>query len=479
MNATAKWLLCISLFLIFSLLSIGYASLSGNVSLSGQVSTEPPPYKGVYISDVKVLSASGVTENAFQYIHPTNLANAVGVSSQNASVTYEITVHNNTDMSYWYLGTNILASHGDNALIGTNGGIHITTKDNSSASSTLFDTGDWVPAQTYRTFYATYTFGANARGQRELLVNFEFGLHMASVQDGFLKVLNDKVTENGYYYLSGVFDEKNAENGSTILANIGAEQDVFNRLFGGNLTVNFDGEERPVTILVERRNVDGKTASGDTYADGAPTGCEYTLYLSVDDLSAPGGRATVYAVSYSCGADGVWYQIGELYEGTSVRQDYYPSTEHYDGAYDVSTWLATKKDYQVTADITYKVGYEQGTNFDKMNTIDELMSVNDQEFYNKVNNNSGKLLKPVCLILYRYQHNNGRYDEYINEQNHLKPGYSALRQAFDKIKPYCLIANGAQEVKIQNANSLSRAILIQLLEEIQLTYDYYLAVNPN
>ena len=59
-----------------------------------------------------------------------------------------------------------------------------------------------------------------------------------------------------------------------------------------------------------------------------------------------------------------------------------------------------------------------------------------------------------------------------------KDGYAALKTAFDKIKPYCLIANGAQEVKIQNASSLSRAEFIQILEEIQNAYDYYKAVNP-
>jgi len=52
-----------------------------------------------------------------------------------------------------------------------------------------------------------------------------------------------------------------------------------------------------------------------------------------------------------------------------------------------------------------------------------------------------------------------------------------LKVAFDKIKPYCYIGNGAQEVKLQNANMLSRAELICLLESIQNAYDYYQSVN--
>lgn len=67
--------------------------------------------------------------------------------------------------------------------------------------------------------------------------------------------------------------------------------------------------------------------------------------------------------------------------------------------------------------------------------------------------------------------------ESTNTSNSYKPGYDQLRGAFEKIKPYCYIGNGAQEVKLQNANSLTRAELIQLLEEIQRAYDYYNSVN--
>ena len=82
-------------------------------------------------------------------------------------------------------------------------------------------------------------------------------------------------------------------------------------------------------------------------------------------------------------------------------------------------------------------------------------------------------------ILYSYTHSNVQYTQTENDSNRYKQGYDALKSAFDKIKPYCLIANGAQEVKVQNASSLSRAELIQMLEEIQHAYDYYLAVNLN
>ena len=471
MGKLYKILIPVLLIVAFVFTAIGYASMSRDLSILGTGQAEPPPFYGVYICEVNVYSTSGVGINSCEYIHPTNLKTDVTSSGQNSTVTYEITVHNNTDVTYWYLGTNLDSAYGNNSNIGKTGGVFITTRDLSTSNSAAFDTSDWVPPQSKRTFYATYRFGSNAAGRNTHLVNFDFGLHMDAVQDEFLKILNDKVTENGYYYLSGEFDQKYAASGSTEIGNIGDDEAIFDRLFGENVVIDVNGVPTPVTIIVSRRDVDGKTATGDGYAGSGPSGCEYTVYITTDPLD--GGEPTVYAVSYTC-RDGVWYQIGELYEGTCP-------TESYDGkgnmGFDVQKWEATAKEYRVTDDIYYKVGYEQGTTYDKYNTIEELMSQPDQEFYNKVNNGSQNLLKPVCNILYKYVHSNGVWLESENTENMYNPGYDSLKAAFDKIKPYCYIGNGAQEVKIQNANSLSRAELIQLLEAVQHEYDYYRAVN--
>ena len=64
-----------------------------------------------------------------------------------------------------------------------------------------------------------------------------------------------------------------------------------------------------------------------------------------------------------------------------------------------------------------------------------------------------------------------------NVNNKYNPGYDELKRAFDALKPHCYIGNGAQEVKIQNASSMTRAELIRYLEAIQHAYDYYLSVN--
>ena len=472
MKKSQKILIFVSLILMVTVVSIGYASISGNLSIFGNGAFTPAPFEGVYICDAKIISFNALTGYTFEYVHPTNFSTELTVAQSNASITYEITVHNNTNITYWYLGIDKMAEYGSNDLIGKNNGIFITTKDLNTDSSGLFDTSDWIPPQTKRTFYATYRFGPNATGSIKNLINFKFGLHMDAVQDEFLKILNDKVSENGYYYLSGVFDEKYAENQSKEIGNIGDDTEIFNRLFGSNIVIDVNGVPTPVTIMISRRNVDGKTETGDNYVgNGAPTGCEYTVYITTNSLD--GSTATVHAVSYTC-RDGVWYQVGELYEGTCSKKVY--DAEGNMG-FDVMSWDATAKVYQVTDDISYKVGYEQGTTYDKYDSIEELISNSDQEFYNAVNNNSGKLLKPVCNILYSYRHSNGQWIESENVTNKFNSGYDELKIAFEKIKPYCYIGNGAQEVKIQNANSLTRAELIQLLEAVQHTYDYYRAVN--
>ena len=479
MKVWQKSLLCISLSLMCLFTSLGYAQLSKNLTIMGEAFIKPSEPEGLYISDVEIVSYSRISPNGEEVVLPTNLRSKLYIQSQNATITYKITVHNKTDITYWYLGPKAAPEEGSNNLIGVSGGITITTRDNLT-DNTSFDFSDWVPPQTKRVFYATYTFGSRATGNINTLVNFSFGLNMGSVSDGFLKVLNDKDSDYGYDYLVSAFEKQYAENGSTVIGNMGNDKEVFDNLFGSSITINVDGQNVPVTILVERQNVDGKTASGDTYsANSSLSGCEYTVYITVDDLSSSGKQATVYAVSYTCASNGVWYMIGELYEGKcTTTGDYDSSNSIYEGSFNVDSWTATAKEYTVIPGVSYKVGYEQGTEYDKYTTIEQLMSKFDQELYNKVNNNSQTLLKTVCNTLYTYTHNNGRYDEHINASNVTKPGYDELKSAFDRLKPYCYIGNGAQEVKIQNANSLSRAEIIQMLEEIQNTYDYFCAVNP-
>lgn len=466
------YFLCASMMV--SLVTLGYAALTTDLWIQGSVEAKALLLEGLYIEEVSLVSITYAADTLHEHIYPTNLKTELNVGQANATVTYKITVYNKTDVTYWYLGILQDATYEENNLINQADGIFITTKDHESDTAATFDTSDWVPPQTRRNFYVTYRFGSKAKGGGiENLVNFHFGLLMDSVKDEFLKILNDKTSNNGYDYLADAFDNRYAETGSDTIANLGDEAAVFDKLFGPNITVNVNGVATPVTIMVQRKNVDSNGGTGDKFdGAGAPSGCEYTVYITTE--SPDGSSVTVHAVSYTCGPDGVWYQLGQLYEGTCNTAPYVPGGE---AAFDVNSWDATAKKYEVTDKISYEAGFEQGDQFDKLDSIEELMSTYDQNFYNDINNNSSQLLQPVCQTLYSYQHVNGQWVESANAENSFKPGYDYLLKAFSKIKPYCYIGNGAQEVKIQNASSITRAQLIPLLQEVQMAYDYYLSVN--
>ena len=443
--------------LSFSLccLLIGYAVVADNLTVTGSASVSAKPFEGVYITDVTPVANRNATNVEVDYLKPTNLSSTVRATASGGSVTYKVTVYNNTGVTYWYNGTDLAAGYGANALIGTNGGITITTKDHLEDSAATFNKEDWIPPRTAREFYVTYAFGASAQGERSTLVNFRFSLRMDSVHDEFLTLLNDTISSNGYHYLAEVFDEKYAEDGTTVIANVGDDLAIFNQLFGHSLSVTVDGVEKPVTVMIRRDNVDKRT-TGDSYAAaGGPTGCEYTVYLSVENVNAP-GTVTVFAVSYTCDARGNWYQLGELYEGTASVVDYDKSTSDFEGAFNVSTWKASAKSYEMADGIVYKVGQAQGDQYDKLNTLEQLMSTFDQDIFNDIDNS--KIFKKAYDIL---QANKGSDD----------PAVTRLQFALDNAAPYYNNYNNGQEFKVKR--DFTRAELIPYIEAIQQALDYY------
>ena len=420
------------------------------------------PPETLYITAVELLSTQNATSLSVDFAHPTYLESTIQSKQTNCNVTYKVTVYNNTNVTYWYLGPSWEDETGANDLIGGANAITITTKDNSDDSGNTFNTADWVPPYTSRDFYVTYGFGYNAiQPSLYTLISLDFGIKMDAVHDKFLAILNDKTSNVGYYYLAEMFDKRYAEDGSTIIANVGQDLDFFNTLFGGPLTINVNGVETPITLSIRRDNVDNRT-TGDSYNGGGPTGCEYTLYITVDPLNSPTGEAIVYVVSYSEGGvgapSGTWYQLGQLYEGTA------PSTEYRDSdklVVDTTKWEATQKDYEFIGDKSYKVGYEQGDQYDKYKSVEELMSAADQDVFNDIDNTG--VLKKVYEIVY-------------SSANYNKPGYEGLRTAFEKAAPFYNVMNNGQEVKVKRNST--RAEILPYMIAIQTALDYYNEVNP-
>ena len=456
---------CLFFISLFSFLSLMFlptfakyqSTLYGdifNISFS-----KPTVFFGVYIKNIEEVEDNKNIN--VSYTLPTNVTTTANVA--NSSVTYKVTVHNNTDVTYWYIDQYYDNKELNNNLI--ENGITVVTKDKLNDTSKTFNNDDWVPPQTERDFYVTYTIGSGVTGNTITDINFKFDIRMDSVYDGFLAVLNDKTSNQGYNYLSNVFDEKYAKDGTTVIGNIGEDEEIFNNIFGGDLTINIDGQEVPVTVLVERKNVD-KTTEGDAYKPTGPSGCEYTVYITVDDLSSPTGKATVYAISYSCDKDGNWFQLGQLYEGTANKEDYNTKDDKYEGSFDVDSWIASKETYTVVSfnngsgqkNISYNVGMSQGDQYDMLKTLEELMSCKDQDIYNDIDNTG------ILVYVYKTLQNH-------NGSSH--PAIVQLRTAFENMAPYYNVYNNGQEIKIKRDGNTTRSRLIPHLIELQEALDYY------
>ena len=439
----------------FAFLLVGYAAVSRELQITGDVNVKPE-IKKIYISEAKYLTSSNVRDVSYDYIYPTNFAPTVNAQARNGSITYEIIIHNNTDVTYWYHGITLIENYESNDLIAETNGISITTKDHSSDTYLSFNTEDWIPPHSYRTFYVTYTYGSNAQGYHSTLVNFHFDVRMDAVHDSFLTILNDKMSENGYNYLKQEFDKRYNEDGTTVIGNIGEDKEVFDNLFGGDLYLEIDGIRTPVTVLIRKENVDN-SSTGDAYASG-PKGCEYTLYITVDDLSKSGDTANVYAISYTTDSSGnVWYQLAELYEGTAPVVDYDTSDSTFEGSIDISNWIATKKDYEIADGLVYKVNSgSNGDQYDKVKTFEELIRVKDQDIFNDIDN--VKIMKKL-------------HDIVVANKSVQSDTMDFVRKIYNSALPYFTNYNNGQEFKVNR--SYTRAQLIPVIKDLQEALDYY------
>ena len=118
-------LLC-AFLLATSFICIGYAALTDILNVTGTGSLTKP--HGLYISKVEYITSNNAKAESQEPVAPTNVRNSVTVSARNATVTYAITVTNDTDITYWYLGPTAYDKYGNNVLIGAANGITISTK---------------------------------------------------------------------------------------------------------------------------------------------------------------------------------------------------------------------------------------------------------------------------------------------------------------------------------------------------------------
>ena len=442
-------LLSVTVVLMVCFMVFGYAALTDNLSITGSAEAEGKPFKGVYIKEVTLMNATNVTNTENEFVLPTNHSTTVHVGLTNGTVTYKITVHNNTDVTYWYIGPRCTNDYGQNSLVAKNNGISIVTKDHLSDNYQSFNSEDWIPPQTEREFYVTYTYGSNAPANCSTLINFHFDIHMDAVHDGFLEILNDTSPGGSYEQLSEALDKVYAASGEVSVSTT-SHPELFESLLG-DLMINIDGVEREANVVIRRENLDNDATTGDSYAGNGPVGCEYTLYITVEPLT-PGSSPTVYAIAYSEGAadmGNLWYQVGELYEGTASVDA--------NGNIDYSSWIASYKTYEIADGISYIVGAQNGDQYDIMKKMEQLISAEDQDIFNQIDNTN--IFKKVYDIIQKHPYSTD-------------PAVLGLKNAFYEAEKFYNNLNNGQEFKVVRGK-YTRAEIIYALQNIQMALDYY------
>lgn len=371
----------VALLFVFLFTSVGYATLTENLQIGGNVNVEFP--EGLFIVEIKEKNApTGLYNCITDFIDysttvDTTLSKSNG--SYSGSVTYEITVYNNTNLEYAYRKLYYQSS-----LDNYNNNYVSTSNDNRKIGVvTNFPNGKVVAPKKHLTFEVTYTIGSSsytfpARRDFKTLLNFQFGINVESqeaaidaVRTKFINILNTKVT---YDELVDKIDDKfngKDEWTSNYMGNVGdavdADSMTVETLFAGQLNLVVNGSTTPATVLIKHENLDNNTMTGDSYSvkynnQSTPTtyhGCEMTLYLTTDPLKTQGGRAPVYVMVFTCDRDengnviGDWYIVGDTYVGTAPIVGY--SGGNGTGSFVTDNWTADRKTYTPVPGYSYTV----------------------------------------------------------------------------------------------------------------------------
>lgn len=376
MKTWMKALFGIVLSFSFLFLSMGYAALTDNLSITGEVKLDIPA--GVYIIEMERTTSSrlDVEETTF-YPYTTTLDSSLSKSERRnaGTVTYKIKVLNNTQYEYAYRDVYFQEDLENNGSIGS--GITISCSlDSASAAEKKI-----APGAT-KELTVTYTLSGNTSIDRNKtyrnIVNLRFGINVDSLDQAhdalmekFAEILN---SPSAYAELTDKINDKfngSQEWTSNFIGNVDgsstADSVTMNGLFGGRLQMVIGDEEMTVTALIKHEPVDGNDDTGDsytiTYNNGSQTtrvGCEYTIYLTTAtlDIWSFDSYPEVYAAVFTCkqnddGTPGEWYMKGQLYQGTARVVGY--MGEESGGSFDTGTWRSVAKEYVLSDNYSFSL----------------------------------------------------------------------------------------------------------------------------
>ena len=390
MKVFKKLLIYVALPFMFLFTCVGYAALTDTLNIHGSVSINVPA--GLFIIDIKETGSSNIKTNAYDFPGYSTIVDSSLTKNSRwsaASVTYEITVFNNTDLTYAYRGLYFkddLNGYDNSYVSERNGNNYIVIAVQFANNIRTVAPGNEL------TFTVTYTLGSSLSTRDKAYktyLNYQFGINVESetvakdvLADKFTNILNSTET---YEKLYNRIDDKfsGAEWTSNYIGNVtdstSDDSATVNELFAGFLQMTINGTDTPITVLIKHENVDGDTNTGDDYTAVSGNqsftgyGCEFTLYMTTSKLDNRNERPPVYAASYTCnrnedGSCGEWYMIGEIYEGTAQIVGYEGGAST--GSFDTGTWRSYANTYYVTDNYSYSISAGL--------TIQQVVAIEDQ-----------------------------------------------------------------------------------------------------
>ncbi len=381
---------CVGLFFMLCFICVGYATLSDDLIIDGSAKVDIP--SGLFIIDVVTIGTSNVDKNEVKFPEYTTMLDSTisRRSSGAGTVTYRVTVLNNTKLTYSYrdiyFQSNLSNYNGNSYVTSTKTGNSFT--DNSkiivdcSLKNAAAEDKKVAPGDTLE-FTVTYTVGSSRSSNSDwkTLINFQFGINVDGerealeiVEDKFLNILN---TNSTYTQLIDALDNKfdgRQEWTSNYIGNVvgSSSQDsvAVNTLFAGQLQITVGNEQMDATVLIKHENLDGNVRTGDDYTARNESnggvfngyGCEMTLYLTIDPLNRAGQYVPVYAVVFTCDRDangnivGDWYRIGDTYSGEAnvVTYDGGNGT----GSFVTDNWRTFRETYRLVDGYSYNINGE-------------------------------------------------------------------------------------------------------------------------
>ena len=355
MNRIIKLLLVAALCLVCTFTMLGYAGFTSYMEVSGEAHAAPP--EAVHVTAVTAGSEGTLVSETHRGTLVTTNIELTEVSGGTYRAKYVIDFWNNTNETYYYLAM----VHG---TFTDGDGTQVAYSNPNIELATDIALGDEIAAGARRSVTVTATFAKGADTSDKTLtsvIEYQFTTEkpenndeaaVSGVLSRFPEILNDSET---MAELTAALDANTTHPDyiGNVVGFWGINNDIetVENLFGVALELNVDGENKPVTVIIQRANVDGDEQTGDSYTyttgwgnnqrEETVNGCEMIMYMTAADLDSVSGGSyvEVFAVVFTRDADGTeWYQTGEMYRGSARVVGYVFGTTLAHDSFNPDTW---------------------------------------------------------------------------------------------------------------------------------------------